>query len=201
MIVLRNDRTRGFTLVELLLSTSILGIILGSISTALIVFFRNAEYTLERDDHSAGASVSASYLDRDLASADDHQAAGTACSGVANALVLTWGEAKASVAVPEPDADGAGTFTAAYSLVVDAASVPKDGGTRYKLQRTYCTNGALVDKQTLAVNLRAGDFGVDAASGATCGGSADELTVSLKNYLDDTASDYAYTGCLKGRLR
>lgn len=190
----------GFTLVELLLSMSILGVILGVITTALMAFLANSEYTLQRDDHTGGASVAASYLDRDLASAETFASSGTACSGTPNALVLTWNEAKATVATPEPNPTAGGVFTAAYSVVTDASSQPVAGGQRYKLRRTYCVNGSSIDSQSLVVNLRAGDFFVDASASAACGPGTQRVSVALKPYLDDTTTRYSYHGCLKGRL-
>lgn len=195
------DQSDGFTLIELLLSISIILVVLGAISSALIVFLKNADYTVKRDDHSGGAALVSTYLDRDLASADTAAYSGSACSGTANVLLLTWGESLATPASPEPDSNGAGTYAAAYYLTVDASSVPAGGGTRYMLQRAYCFNGGAPSTTTLAYNLGStADF--DNVGSNACPAAGTAVTLTLKKYESDTgAADYRYTGCVKGRLR
>lgn len=196
----RLERADGFTLIELLLSMSIILIVLGAISSAFIVFLKNADYTVKRDDHSGGAVLASTYLDRDLASADTATSSGNACSGTTNALLLTWGESLATPASPEPDSNGAGTYQAAYYLTTDPSSVPAGGGSRYKLMRAYCINGGPPSTTTLVYNLvNTTDF--DLAGSSSCPVAGTAVTLTLKKYESDTAADYRYTGCLKGRLR
>ncbi|MCU1624762.1 MAG: hypothetical protein JWL79_3607 [Frankiales bacterium] len=206
----RPDRTRsspGFTLIELLLSMTIIGIVLAAVSAALIVFFSNASYSLARDDHSGGAAVLSSYLDRDLASADTvttGTATPTCGAATGNLLILSWSDALATPAQPSPDPTGGSKYQVAYFTTVDTASIPPgpSPATRYKLERTYCVDGAVSDHSILVPNLLSADFSLSGTS--TCGSGtppATPVTVTLKPYGSDTASNYTYKGCLKARLR
>ena len=190
----------GFTLIELLLSVAILVIVLGSISAAFIVFLQNGTESLERDDNSGGAAISASYIDRDVASADAVSTGGTACSGSTNIVVLSWFEYTASSPSPIP-VPGAQPYRSAYSVVVDPSSVPAGGGTRYKLQRTYCLGSTILDRSTLIPNL------LDATTKATAVVATDSscasnqaLTIRLGQYSADTTDPYMFRSCTKTRL-
>lgn len=200
----RNRGDNGFTLIELLLSMSIIGVVLGAVSSALIVFLKNSDYTLARDDHSGGALVLSSYLDRDLSSADAVTTGSATCTGASipvGSLVLAWSQASANAATPAPNPSGGGSYVSAYFLSVDASSVPVGPApaTRYKLERVYCVNGALLDRQVLVLNLAAADFLKTGTN--SCASAATPVTLTLRKYASDNASDYRYSGCLKSRLR
>lgn len=192
----------GVTLIELLISIAIIGVILGAISSAFIVFFSNADYGLRRDDHSGGAGVLTQYLDRDLASAtaDAYDVAACSPGGAVNKLLLTWSEASASVTAPSPDPDGGGTFQAAYYIVVEPASETTAVATRYKLIRAYCVDSEAPVLTTLVTNLATANVDFAKGSTGTCGAGSTRVGVVLKRFETDTASDYTYSGCLKGRL-
>src|SRR4051794_20933866 len=107
----------GFTLVELLLSIVIMTIIMAALTTALMAFLHNAYVTTKRSTHSAGASLLATYLDRDLASASAvDPTPGTTCSGSSNALVLRWTQwTIATSGSADATATGGVPFATAYS--------------------------------------------------------------------------------------
>lgn len=193
----------GFTLIELLLSITILSIILASITTALFVYLQNGREALERDDHSGGAAVTASYFDRDVASAQTVStagAAGTTCSGTPNTLLMTWQDYGATDAAPLPTPVGQ-PFSTAYTVVADPDSVPADKSARYKLQRVSCMGATVVSRSTLLVNLASSTLKVTAvlAGDGTCT-SGQALTLSLAPYSADTSTPYTFRACTRTRL-
>lgn len=184
----------GFTVVELMLAVSILGIILAAISSSLLVFFDNAAHTSERDDHSAGASLAVTYLHRDLASASAATTGGTACSGTGNVISLSWNEWTATDALPTPRE---GTeFVSAYALRPQPGTTPA----RYQLERWYCAGSAAAERVVLLTDL--GGTAELAPSGtAGCTSPSTAVVLALESYEDDSTTDYSLAGCLNGRLR
>ncbi|MDQ1689525.1 MAG: hypothetical protein QOK42_2500 [Frankiaceae bacterium] len=200
----------GFTLVELLISISILTIVIGAITTAMIVYFQIGRSSMERDDHSGKTDVAASYLNRDLGSTGSVTAVvgngstGTSCDNASNKLTLSWKEWTASAVSPSP-APGGTTYVAAYRVVSDTTSSPVGGAARWQLERWYCAGSATPQQTVLVQNMPAiTDFSASPASLTGC--SATSMTVTLKRYGSstttyDTGSDYVFTGCLGGRAR
>lgn len=208
----REVQNSGFTLVELLISVAITMIIIGAISSALIVFLQNGTYATERDDHSGGAINLASYLNRDLASADapPDLAVGGACAGagagVVNRITLRWTEWSATPAVPEPAATG-GTWRASYVVTADPTPVTPTRPQRYQLVRRLCPPTGPVDTTVLVDNLVGTTLSAAATSitiaipGPTLACAAGAIQVRVPAYLSDTTEAYAYSGCLRGRIR
>lgn len=189
----RGSDDSGFTLIELLLSIALVTVIMGAISAGFIVFLKNGTYTSQRDDHSGGAIVAASYLERDAGSASTATTAGnTTCSGTTNQLLLTWDEYTASVTAPSP-APGGGTYRAAYTVTAD--------GSTYKLERVYCPPAGAAQRSTIARNLTAlAAFSATVGSTGSCP-SGQQLTAVLTSYGTDSTPPYSYSGCVKGRQR
>lgn len=189
----------GFTLVELLLSAAILTIIMGAITGALITFLKNGAYTIERDDHSGGAAVLSSYLNRDLASSDAAPSTSpTPCAGAGTAvLTLAWTEWTATPAAPEPVAGS--TWQSSYVVTSDPiASV--GGGARFQLVRRLCPPTGTTGDSLLLRNLGSA-AAVTVATTVTTDCPAGRLLVTLPSYAQDAAPQgYSYRGCLKGRL-
>ena len=202
----RRRDDEGFTIVELILAIAISGIVLSAISAALIVFWKNATYTSERDDHSAGADLVATYLNRDLASATAASVNATACGQAGNDLVLTWVPYTASTASPSP-VPGGDTYAAAYDLENDP-DVSDPG--RQKLMRRACVNGAGTETTKLVGNLAPNtgppgnpitDFQIN-TSYPGCPAGSQGVAIVLKRYGTDTNfADYQYAGCLKARTQ
>lgn len=193
----------GFTLIELLLSVTILTIIMAALTTALIVFFENGRETLERDDHSGGAAIFSSYLDRDVASADTVSLDGSTCSGSTNIVLLTWRDYVATTLAPSPaPVPAAQAYQSAYTVVVDAGSVPADGTARYKLQRVLCQGSTELERSTLVPNLTSASTKATAAlvTDLACTGSSQALTFVLASYFQDTTDPFTFRACTKTRL-
>jgi len=198
--VRRDDE--GFTLIELLMSISISTIILGSITTSLIVFLKTGAETSRRDDHSAGAGLLANYLDRDLASAEQALFAETTpqCSGVTGTvtLVLRWSEFTASVLAPTPTAGR--SFESVYTTSPDPEAGLPGTGTRTQLQRFACEVGVgSTERVTVLSNLN-GAVDVSASGVGTCSPGVSRLRFDLGAYFADSTFPYVYTGCVKARL-
>ena len=192
-------RDEGFTLVELLISISILTVVIGAITTAMIVYYNISRSTMERDDHSGGADVAATYLDRDLASADSISTGGTTCSGKTNVFSLKWNEWTASAGAPSPS-PGASDYTVAYRIASDTTSTPVGGGARYQLERWYCPVGGSTTSTVLVDNLTsASPLAVSTAAITGCGASPAKVT--LARYTGDAGDDYSFSGCIGGRKR
>lgn len=199
MSIVRRDQ--GFTLVELLISISILTIILGSISTSLIVFLKTGAETSRRDDHSAGAGLLASYLDRDLASAESSSGVGpSACSGVTGTvrLILRWVEFDATPAFPTPVVGAA--YESAYAVDNDPAPGLVGSGQRTRLRRFACEVGGPTTTTLLVDNLGPAGNDFSASTTGTCADGRTRLVATLSSYYQDTTQPYSYTGCLKARL-
>ena len=193
----------GFTLIELLLSMAIIVVIVGSLTSALIVFLVNGTEALERDDHSGGSAIAASYFDRDVASADTVTTSGSTCSGSTNVAYLTWTEYTASASAPSP-APGSTEYRVAYTVVTDPTSVPVGGGTRYRLQRVLCLGATETDRTTLVGNLTTSSASATAtlATDSSCT-SNQALTMTIAVYNSDSTtgnSPYRFRACTKTRL-
>jgi prepilin-type N-terminal cleavage/methylation domain-containing protein len=189
----------GFTLVELLISIALVTVIMGAISSALIVFLKNGVYTSQRDDHSGGAIIGASYLERDVASASTVATGGTLCSGATNALLLEWDEYQATSAAPTPAVVPGNPYRAAYVLTSDGTS--SSGAAQFKLERVYCPPTGTAVRSTVVRALPAGAFVKVGSPSFSCPVSSTALAVTLAAYGSDPTPAFTYSGCVKARRR
>lgn len=198
---MRVRREQGFTLIELLVSISIIVVIISALSAALISFYENGSYTSRRDDHTAGAGLLGTYLNRDLAAATDLDTTslGATCSGQTNLLKVSWADYTATAADPSPAPNA--NFAVYYSRTNDTTtSVPGLTG-RQQLERWVCRDGTQVDHQVLVLDLAAADF---SSSTSTHCGKGTELRLQLERFESDNSTavrPYNYEGCVGGRQR
>jgi len=189
------------------MSVSILVVIISAISAALVTFLQNGTYVLERDDHSGGAAVFSTYLERDFASADTAPVVGgSPCSGTGtNVLTLGWTEWVATPASPNPGPNG-DSWTVSYVVTTDPI-VPVSGATRYQLTRRLCNTAGPPENSLILRNLKPVTVGapgsvVQLSSTITADCPKGAATLTLPSYLDDVDSqNFTYSGCLKGRTR
>lgn len=129
-------RDRGLTLTELLITVTIVGIIMGVLSSATIVFLRNQNSASQRIDETRGLQQLVNYLPGDVASAQvitqnaDPLNCGT---GGIPILHLSWQEEF-------------GTTISRYSVTYREFS-----GVENRLTRFHCRNGSLVPTSTVIV--------------------------------------------------
>lgn len=85
----RDARASGFTLVELLVAITIVGIIAGAISATFAVLARSSERTQALLEQSRGPKFSSAYWTPDVASSDTVDPAGVRC-GTTGTEVVTF---------------------------------------------------------------------------------------------------------------
>lgn len=188
----------GMTLVELLLSMSMVTVIISAISGAYIAFLSNAAETTARDDHSGGMALLTSYLDRDLASAAALPSTPSCVTaGATLKLHLSWTEYTATAASPSPVP--AGTWHVTYSVAADPDGTPVAGPARYKLVRSICAPSVSQQTDTLVSGL--GSAGVIVQATPNCrGADTTRVDVTVPSYSTDSTEPYHYVGCVNGRL-
>jgi prepilin-type N-terminal cleavage/methylation domain-containing protein len=148
----------GFTLVELLVTIAILGIIMTPLSAAFVLAIRTSEASNNRIANANDAEILTVFFPPDVHAAGDEAgdvavggAAGTTCSGIPNVAVLS-GRGQ------ETAAGSTSTWTSAYA--VDAT-----GPESWRLVRAHCVDGGAPETFTVAHNLASSS----AASAATDG--------------------------------
>jgi prepilin-type N-terminal cleavage/methylation domain-containing protein len=159
----RSRADDGFTLVELLLAISILGIVVAPIGLAMMTSLSIIGRSEQRFTDSRSSLIAAAYFSNDVASARAIQTDdAAACGGGTAVISLSW-------------ADASGTTTAPVnnevSYVMDAATP-----TNKKLVRRYCANGTVVtNRSNAAVSLGPSPtvscFAAGNVVDATCGPS------------------------------
>lgn len=131
----------GFTLVELLITVAIVGVIVPALGSVMLVFFQTADVASVRTDRAHDANLFSTYLQPDLASASSVTVAGS-CS---NSLTLDWSEAHP---LPNGSSSPATTYSAAYTVEAVAGSAGP-----FVLRRTQQTDGSPVGTQVVMHNL------------------------------------------------
>lgn len=175
---MRAPDERGFTLVELLVAISILGVVMGAVSAAIIVGLKTTDGTITRLSESHDTQISTAYISGDAQSAQGvtQNVAGDSCSGTgATALVrFTW-------------ADSVDTTT---DVAKTAAYVVVATGAGRELHRRYCEGSSLTSDVVLTHNLHPStDPAVVCVP--VCSGSPSRPD-SVKITVTD-ASSYSYT--------
>lgn len=129
---MRRDE-KGFTLVELMVAVSILGIISATLATAFVVTFRTADDATERLALAHDVQISTAAFASDVQSADvvwvDDPSPACGPAGGASKLSLRW-------------TDGASVNLATYAVTTS--------GTETRLVRHRCTVGGASASQVLS---------------------------------------------------
>lgn len=185
----------GFTMVEMLVTTAILGVVGGVMTTAMIVGFRTTDRTRDRTSESADRQILANYFVTDVESASKVYASGVArtelgtdltCGGATGLVVqVTWTD--------ETTLGGETVNNVTYASVSDAA------GTH--LVRKHCMGASAtpVDTTTPVQYLANGVAPVLLCDGAACpGNAATPRIVSLR--LTGVADSTPYTVAASRRL-
>jgi prepilin-type N-terminal cleavage/methylation domain-containing protein len=96
----RRDHASGFTLIELMISIVILGIIAGVIGTTFIVLTRTSQQTQDRLNQSRGPKFASVYWTPDVASSESVNPPGVRC-GTAGTPLVTFGWTDDRLAQPQ----------------------------------------------------------------------------------------------------
>ena len=168
-------REDGFTLVELLMSIVISGIILGPIAASLLVGLRTSDETSNRLVGSNDAQMLSVWLTPDIQSAggqsgDVATSSNTDCSGISNVLRLRWRETSGSTTT---------TYNAAYAVS------QTDG--EWRLIRYLCVDSGSATTHVVARNLAS-----SSAATATANGTKVSMTVTEAN-TPANPTGYAFT--------
>lgn len=158
---LRTAADRGFTLVELLITTVILGIIAVPLTSVVITFFLNSSNTTARLSESHDAQITNAYWQQDVASLgvrgeyDQNQSTyplqtsvDTSGNLLACKSALPSGSVVAALAWNQYNISGQATQ-------VGVAYIAQPNDTRYKLVRARCTGSSLDSVATMARYLTA----------------------------------------------
>lgn len=130
----------GFTLIELLIAVTMLGVIIGAVSTGLIVMFTTTEETTQRLSESPDLQIAAAYFGSDIQSATSLT---ISCSS-STVLVLTWTDPGSTAAAGPATGDTTRTITYSVPLV----------GNQKQLVRAASIDGGAADTTTLVNFLR-----------------------------------------------
>lgn len=191
----------GFTLIELLVSITITTIILGAVTTAMIAFYENGAYTSRRNDHSAGAHLLATYLDRDLSSAMSGAATANCAGQPAGTPLLAVGWTQWTVIGDDPTPVTGDVYYANYLLTTETTQTDNPGGgTRQQLERWYCAPSAgVADHEIILTDLAPSGTGISKTTTGSGCTNGTLVKVTLRPYEADSVADYGYLGCLGSR--
>jgi len=163
VIEVANREESGFTLIELVVVTAVLGIILSSIAGAFIVVIRTVGVTQERTSQSHDAQILSFWLVPDLQSADGQVGNGIKATCTASAV----GSPTCSTFAPADAYDNGGcpaTYQRLSSMKLSwtdlgsgdaySATYALDfSGPQPALRRTFSVNAAVVDSFVVVHNL------------------------------------------------
>lgn len=126
------------TLIELLITVVITGLILAPIAASLFLGLRTTDGTLLRLHESHDRQLLSTYFPRDVLSAESEPDTQAGCSppSYPNKLRLEWSE---RIGVTN-------TYVAAYQTAPEGAD--------WKLNRHFCINGVLTESVTVAHRLK-----------------------------------------------
>jgi prepilin-type N-terminal cleavage/methylation domain-containing protein len=179
---------RGFTLVELLVGISIVGIIMPAIVGAMYVGYHTTNSTSNRLAGSNDAQFLSIYLPIDIKSADS---AVTVPSGTITCTGVTAGTGRLKLT---SNAYGDSTGMAAAVVVYWVQTVTPSGQpTKYFLTRSNCTSGTATQSIVVARNLATSGAGTS----ATCTTTRCSLTVTEKALTGETAYVYTVSGLFR----
>jgi prepilin-type N-terminal cleavage/methylation domain-containing protein len=203
----------GFTLVELLVTIVILGIIVAPLSAVVITYLRNTDSTSARMSESHDAQMAASYFSQDVQSVGMRGDYGSTAEPTFVASIDVGAAAGSSFFPCAP----AGTPAAVVAIGSDDFADATDESRFHtyvayvvegsELHRFVCTGSTLSAQGTLAHDLVAPFAAVSCANAAgssmSCTGSTLPATVSLALTIQDpdSGSSTPYEVTLTGQRR
>jgi prepilin-type N-terminal cleavage/methylation domain-containing protein len=191
----RRESQRGFTLVELLLAITILGIIMAPLSMAFFNGLRFIGRTDDKFNDSRSALISAAYFAGDVSAANTITPNdATACGGGTALVSFNSSDAAGAVGAVQNNE---------VSYVYDTSIT-----TNKRLLRKYCANGGSAVQSVAAVSLGSAPvvtcYNAGSAVNASCAGASwVKLVVTQKanTPTPDVPAPVAYTFTLEGTRR
>ena len=165
---LASESEQGFTLVELLLTVTILSLIIGVLTDTLILGLRTTNDTQTDVAQSDAQQFIAHFVTRDVAASVAATPGGSAC-GVANAALVTTEQSTPTLAAPD--------LAVAYSLA--------PGG----LIRSTCAAGASSAATSTVISDQVTSFTASCAAPGACG----TLHVAVQTTASAQVPSYGFT--------
>lgn len=163
---------RGFTLVELIVAVSILGVVMGAITAAIVVGLKTTDDTITRLSESHDTQISTAYFNGDAQSAESVElSVNDPCIGENVLALFSWTDPHVTPAVAK---------TASYVITTPASG--------RELHRRYCEGSALKSDVVVAHNLHP-----TAAPSISCTPSCLDVAGRSVTMTVTDASSYAYT--------
>jgi prepilin-type N-terminal cleavage/methylation domain-containing protein len=199
----------GFTLVELLISIVILGIIAVPLSNVVVSFFKHSAATTARLSESSDQQIATAYWQEDVASLGLRSTAYNSAPSVHSyelqqsintplACSLPLGSPVIALAWDQFDSPGPGTR-------IDVAYLSRPAGTRFELVRVQCQGSTVDSTATLARTLLAPPTVSCTGGGVTScddsSGAVATRVVLTMNVRDASDKGEEYTVKLSGQRR
>lgn len=169
----------GFTLVELLIAVSILGVVISAVAAAMVVGLKTTDDTTTRLSESHDTQISTAYFGGDAQSADNVTGnVADSCAGAGSTALVRFNWS-----------DPVNTTTNLAKTVVYVI-VPNGSGR--ELHRRYCegTTGTVVSEVVVAHNLHPSTAPTVTCL-PSCPGKPDSVTITVT---EATAYTYTLTG-------
>jgi len=162
------EREDGFTLIELVMTITILAIIMPVIAGSVIVGLKTTDDTSARLNQSHDVQNATAFFEQDVASADDVSLTDTTCAGVAPIVRLRWTDPVTSH-----------TIIASYFVRTSA--------TEKQLVRRLCDNGTQTNETPVSHFLSDTVPTATCTPAASCPGRPKTVKLQLES-CDRTAS-------------
>lgn len=169
----KHNHDEGFTLIELLIAITIMGLILGAITSAMIVAFRTIDARRQAVTDSSGAQLLVSYLVSDVQAADHVQPTDFRC------------DAGALLEIRYVDADTSlnRMTVAAYSVTTSASAGNQLSRDVYTLSSTATTcTGAPSTRKSLVLDVDPSGTSATCDGGPACSDTSIAVGLRVKAF-------------------
>jgi prepilin-type N-terminal cleavage/methylation domain-containing protein len=179
---------RGFTLVELLVAITILGIIMGAIGAMIATAFRTSTTVSAQLNGSRGPKVVSRYWVPDVEEADRVEPGAGGCGSGNPVVTFTSTSFGSNIDTPDQPAAAGQTRTITWA----------EGrrGARDQLTRYTCLGGTLQDTTIVVAELQ----GVPSVDGPTSGSRKSTIHVSVPDTASTTRTPFTFDVSATGQV-